>query len=1213
MNAKVSIIASIVSAAITSVSFQAIANTKTMNVINTNNGMKNHVDATLKRTTFQWADKKIKKANLGPVATSDKVAAASNDYLNQLTGISPIKNSISNTILTKTHHGKHGAKLTKYKQKFADIEVFNREYNILMDKDYNLISASGYLSNNTSTKLKNSLLKNPEAVFGTPDSAIISAFLDVGGNAQSVSVSIKSTTAKYDHFQVDTNNDSGLQLLGTPRAKRILFENEGELLAAHYVEIEVSKINATNSQYYGYVIAAQNGKVLFKNSLTSHAADFSYRIYADANGKPWDSPHGNVIPALPGTAEDSYKTASYLTASLVTLAHSSISTMDPWLPESATTTAGNNVIAYADIVPPQGFTSGDVIATTTGSFTFDYQYDDTQAETSDNNRKAAIVSLFAINNYLHDDFYDHGFDEASGNAQTSNYGRGGEENDALRVEVQDFSGTNNANMSTPADGGSPRMQMFLWDNDNGTNQNGIDYGITVTSDSSIGLLSSTTLSSFGPSNFTTLSGDLVRFEDATSPINDACSSAINTTNLAGNIAIIDRGQCDFTEKVTLAQEAGAIAAIIVNNEGGDQTVVLGSGENDVSAITIPNVSISQNEGQTLYTAMLSNTVTLSMFNAFVHEYKGSSFDNGIVAHEWGHYISNRLIGDGAGLNNNQGRSLGEGWADFHALLLLSEEDDVLQTGNDKYQAGYSNSSYVGSFVNGIRNYPYSTDMAVNPLTFKDIAVSSEIHDSGEVWAVMLWDAYVGLINDNRHTFNEAQSLMKSYLVASYKMTPISPTFTEARDALLSVVSANDDDDYNIILTAFARRGMGIGAISPDRNSTTHEGVVESFSAQPLDFFVDSYIFNADHSSESSSTCSIDGILDVGETASLTFNITNDSDQVLNNVIGQLNVTSGHNVTIENNGVIDFGTLAALGTNTSSPIEITLNQADIADELTLSLSFTDNFVAPEFNFSTFVNFSFEPNSLVNGNDFTPLDDQTALHDFTENVISSSQDAQGTITQQKWANLDGDYYLRINNNTFSSDVAFETRSFEVSAINDFSISWYHLFNFEEHFDGGVVEVSVNNADWVDVLSITGAAFSGNGYNNTINSNTGTSIAGQTVFTGASSTSGEIETINFGSALRGDTVKFRFRVSTDESVGENLGWIIDDINVNGLSSSVFSRQVTGECVLPTVVETPVETVPLESITEESSSGGHIGAWLLLLIPSIFLRRYRQLNTAE
>jgi large repetitive protein len=60
-------------------------------------------------------------------------------------------------------------------------------------------------------------------------------------------------------------------------------------------------------------------------------------------------------------------------------------------------------------------------------------------------------------------FYDAGFDEASGNAQSVNYGRGGVEGDPIQAQGQDYLGRNNANMSTPADGASPRMQMYLFD------------------------------------------------------------------------------------------------------------------------------------------------------------------------------------------------------------------------------------------------------------------------------------------------------------------------------------------------------------------------------------------------------------------------------------------------------------------------------------------------------------------------------------------------------------------------------------------------------------------------------------------------------------------------------------------------------------------------------------------------------------------------------
>src|SRR6185295_295352 len=93
---------------------------------------------------------------------------------------------------------------------------------------------------------------------------------------------------------------------------------------------------------------------------------------------------------------------------------------------------------------------------------------------TDDAKSAAVVNLFYMNNWLHDWWYNHGFDEAAGNAQASNYDRtedpdveGDEdaalEGDPILAQGQDASGRNNANMATFADGSSPVMQQYLFD------------------------------------------------------------------------------------------------------------------------------------------------------------------------------------------------------------------------------------------------------------------------------------------------------------------------------------------------------------------------------------------------------------------------------------------------------------------------------------------------------------------------------------------------------------------------------------------------------------------------------------------------------------------------------------------------------------------------------------------------------------------------------
>ena len=169
-----------------------------------------------------------------------------------------------------------------------------------------------------------------------------------------------------------------------------------------------------------------------------------------------------MMVRLPGTPHptgipDGFQAAP-VAERLVTL--ESLPGRDPWLPPGATTTQGNNCVAYADLQAPDGLGGGDVLGEISATDTFDYTYDHSQDASDATNLQNSLVGMFFHVNWLHDRWYDAGFDEAAGNAQADNFGRGGVGGDPILAEGNDFSGTDNANMSTPADGASPRMQMF---------------------------------------------------------------------------------------------------------------------------------------------------------------------------------------------------------------------------------------------------------------------------------------------------------------------------------------------------------------------------------------------------------------------------------------------------------------------------------------------------------------------------------------------------------------------------------------------------------------------------------------------------------------------------------------------------------------------------------------------------------------------------------
>ncbi|HPC84383.1 MAG TPA: S8 family serine peptidase [Thermoanaerobaculaceae bacterium] len=117
----------------------------------------------------------------------------------------------------------------------------------------------------------------------------------------------------------------------------------------------------------------------------------------------------------------------------------------------------------------------------------------------------------------------------------------------------------------------------------------IDYTLTVNQPAGMGTTKAYA-ARFGPPLATTsLTSDLVR---ANPP--RACTPLTNASSMAGKIAFLDRGDCLFTVKVRNAQLAGAVAAIVANNESG---VVYMAG--DDPSITIPAVSISGEDGSAI--------------------------------------------------------------------------------------------------------------------------------------------------------------------------------------------------------------------------------------------------------------------------------------------------------------------------------------------------------------------------------------------------------------------------------------------------------------------------------------------------------------------------------------------------------------------------------------------------------------------------------------
>lgn len=114
-----------------------------------------------------------------------------------------------------------------------------------------------------------------------------------------------------------------------------------------------------------------------------------------------------------------------------------------------------------------------------------------------------------------------------------------------------------------------------------------------------------------------------------------CDTDGALSDLSGSIALITRGDCPFTEKTLSAQNAGAIAVVICNNEEGLLTL---SGENE--EITIPAVVITPQDCASIRAALENETVMGSINNKPIGPFDENADDR--VA--WSSTFANGLDG-----------------------------------------------------------------------------------------------------------------------------------------------------------------------------------------------------------------------------------------------------------------------------------------------------------------------------------------------------------------------------------------------------------------------------------------------------------------------------------------------------------------------------------------------------------------------------------------
>ncbi len=585
-----------------------------------------------------------------------------------------------------------------------------------------------------------------------------------------------------------------------------------------------------SSNYWNMIVDANTGTLLYEQNLTlscnfhNHNQNITEKI--TANKKENKS---NVLKSADQAAYRVFpipiESPNFGNRFLVT---------NPWFADASpqgwhsvgntvfTITRGNNVYAYEDqnAKDSPGFSPDGGSARV---FDFPLNLD----QPPNNHLSASVTQLFYSINKSHDIFYRLGFTETARNFQNNNFGKGGLGNDEVLAESQDLSDQNNSTFYTPPEGTNPRMQMFLWSSQ-------LIQRLFYNQPVSAAVRQPVSRpAAFGSALTPTgITGDV-----AIAPVLDACSPFAPGI-LTGKIGLAERGNCNFTEKVKNMQNAGAIAAVIYNAASSTDLVNMGGTD---TSITIPSVLIEHSEGEFIKNTISSGqtvNITLKEDSGNIKWVDGS-FDNGIIIHEYGHGITNRLTGNGYScLNKNISKEqMGEGWSDFFALMLTNQPG-----------AAASVPRSIGSFAVsqnadgiGIRPAEYSPDFSINNYTYgktngmefmDEGKMVPDVHSIGFVWATILWDLHwkfvekYGYSADVMADNSNGSTRVLQTVLDALKLQECNPNFISGRDAVIAAdIASTNGENRCMIWETFARRGVGAKAsagLKADINDQTED-------------------------------------------------------------------------------------------------------------------------------------------------------------------------------------------------------------------------------------------------------------------------------------------------------------------------------------------------------------------------------------------------------
>ncbi len=512
--------------------------------------------------------------------------------------------------------------------------------------------------------------------------------------------------------------------------------------------------------------------------------------------------------------------------------------------------------------------------------------------------------------------------------------------------------------------------------------------------------------------------------------------------------------------------------------------------------------------------------------------RDGNFDNAVIVHEYGHGISNRLTGGPAAsgcLGNEE--QMGEGWSDWFGLMMTMEVGDN-ETDNRPIGTYLFNQGVDGP---GIRPYPYTTDMSTNPMTYaSSFSGVSVPHGLGSVWCTMLWDMSWMMVDE--YGFDEdlyngtgGNNMAMELVIEALKLQPCSPGFVDGRDAILAADEAiNGGANVCKIWEVFANRGLGYSA-SQGSSSSRSDGT-EAFDLPP--------------------NCTLELLKTTADTEVLPGGT----------ITYTLSTTNLHTEDQTNLVVVD-----------DLPENTTFLSAS-----NFGIESGEDVIWPATNIGSDEEVSYILQVTVDSDMDPIVDDIFDNHETSSASANWEREYFGStywVRQSTTAYSGNKSWKAIDGSTAGS--ASLQYALHLGIGENSKLVFTHFYDTEESWDGGLVEISLDNGkSWIDL----GDDFVTNGYNNTIFNST----------PGFSGNSGGFITSEIDlSPYNGQLALVRFLMNCDRYVGGN-GWYIDDVFIEGLNKYIpnIATATTDQFSVTGRLDTPTKLLVAPNTFQVTSS---------------------------